>query len=217
MYQLAGFRAIQGIGAGGLFSLALAIIGDIVPPRERAKYQGYFLAVFGTSSVLGPGRRRLPRRAGPPCSASPAGAGSSWSTCRSASCRCSLVIRILHLPHTRRDHRIDYPGALALIVGLVPLLIVAEQGREWGWTSGRALGCYVIGVVGIVAFLLAERAYGDDALLPLRLFRAGRSASARSSTSSSAWACSAASPPCRSTCRSSRASPRPRPACCCCR
>jgi MFS family permease len=54
MYQLAAFRAVQGIGAGGLFSLALAIVGDIVPPRERAKYQGYFLAVFGTSSVLGP-------------------------------------------------------------------------------------------------------------------------------------------------------------------
>src|SRR3954447_17546017 len=54
MYQLAGFRAFQGIGAGGLFSLALTILGDIVPPRERAKYQGYFLAVFGTSSVLGP-------------------------------------------------------------------------------------------------------------------------------------------------------------------
>src|SRR5512140_2086889 len=54
MYQLAGWRALQGIGAGGLFAMALAIIGDIVPPRERAKYQGYFLAVFGTSSVLGP-------------------------------------------------------------------------------------------------------------------------------------------------------------------
>ena len=54
MYQLAAFRAIQGIGAGGLMSLALAIIGDIVPPRERSKYQGFFMAVFGTSSVLGP-------------------------------------------------------------------------------------------------------------------------------------------------------------------
>ncbi len=52
--QLAAFRAVQGLGAGGLFSLALTIMGDIVPPRERAKYQGYFLAVFGTSSVLGP-------------------------------------------------------------------------------------------------------------------------------------------------------------------
>ena len=54
MYELAAFRAFQGLGAGGLMSLALAIIGDIVPPRERGKYQGYFLAVFGTSSVLGP-------------------------------------------------------------------------------------------------------------------------------------------------------------------
>ena len=54
MFSLAAFRAVQGLGAGGLFSLALAIIGDIVPPRERAKYQGYFLAVFGTASVLGP-------------------------------------------------------------------------------------------------------------------------------------------------------------------
>ena len=54
MYQLAAFRAIQGIGAGGLMSLALAIIGDIVPPRERSRYQGMFMAVFGTSSVLGP-------------------------------------------------------------------------------------------------------------------------------------------------------------------
>src|SRR6476659_4645489 len=54
MYQLAAFRAIQGIGAGGLMSLALAIIGDIVPPLERSRYQGMFMAVFGTSSVLGP-------------------------------------------------------------------------------------------------------------------------------------------------------------------
>jgi len=86
MYMLAGFRAIQGLGAGGLFSLALAIIGDIVPPRERAKYQGYFLAVFGTSSVLGPvsvGSSPAPT----PSLASPAGAGCSWSTSRSASRR----------------------------------------------------------------------------------------------------------------------------------
>src|SRR5689334_25121843 len=54
MYMLAAFRALQGLGAGGLFTLPLAIIADIVPPRERARYQGYFLAVFGPSSVLGP-------------------------------------------------------------------------------------------------------------------------------------------------------------------
>ncbi|MGY1668012.1 MFS transporter, partial [Geodermatophilus sp. SYSU D00696] len=82
----------------------------------------------------------------------------------------AAVYRVLHLPHERRDHRIDWPGALALVTFLVPLLIVAEQGRLWGWTSGRSLACYCIGAVGFVAFLLAERAYRDEALLPLRLF-----------------------------------------------
>jgi EmrB/QacA subfamily drug resistance transporter len=170
MYQLAGYRALQGVGAGGLFSLALAILGDIVPPRERAKYQGYFLAVFGTSSVLGPvvggflaGQDTILGVAG-------------WRWVFLVNLPIGLVslllvVRTLHLPHHRRDHRIDYPGAMALVVGLVPLLIIAEQGREWGWTSGRAFACYGIGVVGVIAFLLAERAYGDEALLPLRLFR----------------------------------------------
>ena len=84
MYLLAAFRAFQGLGAGGLFTLVLAIIGDIVSPRERAKYTGYFMAVFGTSSVLG--RSSAASSPTPTRSwASPAGAGSSWSTCRSAS------------------------------------------------------------------------------------------------------------------------------------
>ena len=80
-------------------------------------------------------------------------------------------MRILHLPHTRREHKIDYWGAVWLVVALVPILIVAEQGREWGWTSGRSITAYVIGLAGIALFLLAERRIGDDALLPLRLFR----------------------------------------------
>jgi EmrB/QacA subfamily drug resistance transporter len=170
MYQLAAFRAFQGIGAGGLFALALTIIGDIVPPRERAKYQGYFLAVFGTSSVLGPVLGGLFAGAETILGI----AGWRWVFLVNVPIGLAsllLVVRTLHLPHTRRDHRIDYPGALALVVGLVPLLIIAEQGREWGWTSTSAIVCYVIGIVGIIAFLLAERAYGDEALLPLRLFR----------------------------------------------
>ncbi|MBB3085087.1 MDR family MFS transporter [Geodermatophilus sabuli] len=169
MYQLAAFRAIQGIGAGGLMSLALAIIGDIVPPRERSRYQGYFMAVFGTSSVLGPviggffaGQSSLLGITG-------------WRWIFFINVPLGLlafvaVYRVLHLPHERRDHRIDWPGALALITFLVPLLIVAEQGRLWGWTSGRALACYAIGAVGFALFLLAERAYREEALLPLRLF-----------------------------------------------
>jgi len=170
MYQLAGYRALQGVGAGGLFSLALAILGDIVPPRQRAKYQGYFLAVFGTSSVLGPvvggflaGQSTILGIT-----------GWRWVFLVNLPIgvvSLALVLRTLHLPHHRRDHRIDYPGALALVVGLVPLLVVAEQGRDWGWTSGRSIGAYLTGLLGIVLFLLAERAYGDEALLPLRLFK----------------------------------------------
>jgi EmrB/QacA subfamily drug resistance transporter len=170
MYQLAAFRALQGIGAGGLMSLALAIIGDIVPPRERSRYQGYFMAVFGTSSVLGPviggflaGQTTLLGLTG-------------WRWIFLINVPLGVlafvvVMRVLHLPHQRRDHRIDWPGALALVTFLVPLLIVAEQGRTWGWSSGGALACYAIGAIGFVLFVLAERAYGDEALLPLRMFR----------------------------------------------
>ncbi len=170
MYELAAFRAVQGIGAGGLMSMALAIIGDIVPPRERAKYQGFFLAVFGTASVIGPllggffaGQETILGITG-------------WRWIFYLNVPIGIVAmivvaRVLHLPHTRTNHRIDWPGAVALIVGLVPLLTVAEQGRSWGWDSPRALGCYLIGLFGIVGFILAERAYKDEALLPLRLFR----------------------------------------------
>ena len=169
MPMLAGFRAVQGLGAGGLFSLALAIIGDIVPPRERAKYQGYFLAVFGTSSVLGPvvggffaGQSTLLGVT-----------GWRWVFLVNVPIGIAalfVVNRTLHLRHTRLDHRIDFGGGAALTVGLVPLLLVAEQGREWGWGSAQSLLCYGIGLIGVVAFFLVERAMGEEALLPLRLF-----------------------------------------------
>jgi EmrB/QacA subfamily drug resistance transporter len=170
MYQLAAFRALQGIGAGGLMSLALAIIGDIVPPRERSRYQGFFMAVFGTSSVLGPVIGGFLAGQGSILSID----GWRWIFLINVplgALAFVVVSRVLHLPHLRRDHRIDWPGALALITFLVPLLIVAEQGRTWGWGSTEAVVCYAIGAVGFVLFVLAERAYGDEALLPLRLFR----------------------------------------------
>ncbi|OLT15173.1 hypothetical protein BJF78_16300 [Pseudonocardia sp. CNS-139] len=172
MYQLAAFRGLQGLGAGGLFSLALTIIGDVVAPRERARYQGYFVAVFGTSSVLGPVAGGF--FAGQPEILGIA--GWRWVFLVNVPLgivALAVVSRVLNIPHTRREHRIDWPGALALAVGLVPLLIVAEQGRAWGWGSPPALACYALGLVGIVAFLLAERHIGEDALLPLRFFRNG--------------------------------------------
>jgi EmrB/QacA subfamily drug resistance transporter len=170
MYQLAVFRAVQGVGAGGLMSLALAILGDIVPPRERSRYQGMFMAVFGTSSVVGP-----------LVGGFFAGSGSifgidGWRWIFFVNLPLGIaalvvVARVLQLPHTRREHRIDWPGAIALVVTLVPVLTVAEQGRTWGWTSAEALVAYAIGALGFVGFVFAERAYGDAALLPLRLFR----------------------------------------------
>ncbi len=170
MYELAAFRAVQGIGAGGLFSLSLAIIGDIVPPRERAKYQGYFLAVFGTSSVLGP----LIGGAFAGADSILGAAGWRWIfyiNVPIAAAAFFVVTKVLHLPAPHLRHRIDWPGAVALVVGLVPLLTVAEQGRAWGWDSPRSVGCFVVGAIGLVAFIVAEWRYGDEALIPLRLFR----------------------------------------------
>ncbi len=84
-----------------------------------------------------------------------------------------VVWRTLNIPHIRREHRIDWFGSAAIAIALVPLLIVAEQGRTWGWGSTGALICYVIGVVGLGLFVLAESRIGDDALIPLRFFRNG--------------------------------------------
>ncbi|OLZ64577.1 MFS transporter [Streptomyces sp. IMTB 2501] len=170
MTELSAFRAFQGIGAGGLMSLALAIIGDIVPPRERARYQGYMLAMFGSSSVLGPliggflaGRSSIL-----------AIAGWRWVFLVNVPVgiiALFVVAKVLNLPHTRREHRIDWWGALTIAIGVVPLLLVAEQGQSWGWTSTKAYACYAVGVVGLIAWVLVERAMGEEALIPMRLFR----------------------------------------------
>ena len=170
MYELAAFRAFQGIGAGGIMPLALAIIGDIIPPRERARYQGYFMAVFATASVLGPVIGGF--FAG---TSSIFGiAGWRWIfyiNVPIAVIALFVVQAVLKLDHVRREHRIDWYGASMLVVGLVPLLVIAEQGRTWGWASIGAIVCYALSVAGLIAFVRVEKAMGDDALLPLRLFR----------------------------------------------
>lgn len=173
MYQLAIFRAIQGLGAGGMMSMPLTILGDILAPRERAKYQAYFLAVFGVSAVLGPLVGGVLAGADEILFLS----GWRWVFLINVPigiAALALVVAFLHIP--RHDHgtvRIDWWGAASIALATVPLLLVAEQGREWGWASPVALLCYGLSAVGIIAFLLIERAMGDAALIPLRLFRSG--------------------------------------------
>jgi EmrB/QacA subfamily drug resistance transporter len=170
MYELAAFRALQGMGAGGLFSLALTIVADIVPPRERARYQGMFLAVFGSSSLLGP-----------VVGGTLAGIdellfveGWRWIFLMNLPIGIAslfMVITFLHIPHAPRRQKIDWWGAAAIIVASVPILLVAEQGRDWGWTSTLSISMAVTGVLGIIAFIMIEKKMGESALIPLSIFR----------------------------------------------
>ena len=169
IYELAAYRAVQGLGAGGLLSLAFAIVGDLVAPRERAKYQAYFTSVFATSSVLGPvaggffaGQDQILGIDGWRWIFYinlPLGALAFW-----------VVLRKLKLPRHRLPRRIDYLGAALMIATVVPLLLVAEKGREWGWGSATSLGMIGLAVLAFVLFIPRERAMGEDAILPLRVF-----------------------------------------------
>lgn len=170
MFELAGWRAVQGVGAGGLFTLALTILADIVPPRERARYQGMFMAVFGTSSVLGPLIGGLFADTNSFLFID----GWRWIFLMNLPIGIAamfMVVAFLHVPHTARKSKIDWMGSVAIIIAVVPLLLVAEQGREWGWASAMSISMYVTGILGIIAFVIIERKLGDDAILPLKLFK----------------------------------------------
>ncbi len=169
IYELAVWRAVQGVGAGGLLSLAFTIVADLVAPRERARYQARIMSVFATSSVLGPllggafaGQDELFGTDG-------------WRWIFYINVPLGIlafivITRVLHLPHTRREHRIDALGAGLLSSAIVPLLLVAEQGRTWGWGSPLTLGLLATSVLSLVVFVPWERRMGEDAVLPLRIF-----------------------------------------------
>jgi EmrB/QacA subfamily drug resistance transporter len=169
IYELAVWRAVQGLGAGGLMSLAFAIIGDVVSPRERARYQAYIMSVFATSSVLGPvlggffaGHQTLLGFD-----------GWRWIFYLNVPVGVAaflVVSRNLRLPVVRRAHSIDYLGATLLVGSVVPLLLVAEKGREWGWGSGLTLALLATSLLSLAVFVPWEKRIGEDAILPLRVF-----------------------------------------------
>ena len=164
MGQLILFRAVQGIGGGGLFAIALSIIGDVIPPRERGRYQGYFGAVFGVSSVAGPLLGGWLTD----------GPGWRWIFYINIPVGLAALVvtsAALKMPVIRRQHSIDYLGAAAIVGAVTCLLLYLDwRGNEYGWTEAGAL--LLLGGTLLLAglFLLIERRAAEP-IIPLRLFR----------------------------------------------
>ena len=162
--ELIAFRAIQGLGGGGLMALAMATIGDVIPPRERGRYQGYFAAVFGTSSVLGPVLGGW------------FADGPGWEWIFFVNIPIGLVALVvtsaaLKMPHVRRDHSIDYLGAAVVVASVSAILLyTAWAGPDLGWTSATGLTLLLGGLLLAVLFVFVELG-ATEPIIPMRLFR----------------------------------------------
>ncbi|MER6623729.1 MULTISPECIES: MDR family MFS transporter [unclassified Streptomyces] len=164
MPQLIAFRALQGLGGGGLIVLSMAIVGDLVPPRERGRYQGLFGAVFGTTSVLGPLLGGLFTQ------------HLSWRwvfyiNLPVGIVALAVIATVLHIPRRRTKHVIDYLGTFLIASVATCLVLVASLGgTTWEWASPQITGLAVLGALLAVAFVAVERRAAEP-VLPLKLFR----------------------------------------------
>jgi EmrB/QacA subfamily drug resistance transporter len=164
MFELIAFRALQGIGGGGLIVTTMAVIGDIIPPRDRGKYQGFFGAVFGVSTVLGPllGGFFVDNL--------------SWRWIFYVNLPVGgLALAVIGAAFRSRAahvrHQIDYLGAALLAGGLSSIVLFTSLGgTTWSWKSSQIVGLMALGVVLLVAFVFVE-ARAAEPLVPLELFR----------------------------------------------
>jgi EmrB/QacA subfamily drug resistance transporter len=164
MPVLIGGRAVQGLGAGGLIALALSIIGDVIPPRERGRYQGYFGVVFGGSTVAGP-------LLGGWFTDGPGWEWIFWINVPIGLAALVVTSLALRMPRIRREHAIDYLGAAVIVASVTSILLyTAWAGGEYGWADPFSLALLIGGVLLAAGFVLVEwRA--TEPIIPLRLFR----------------------------------------------
>ena len=157
-------RCIQGLGMGTLMPLSQTIIGDIIPARQRGKYQGYMGAIFGVTSVAGPLAGGFITDV----------LGWRWlffATLPLGVLALVVIARFLHIPHERREARIDYLGIATLTPSLVAILLATSfGGTSYAWNSPQVIGLFAFGAVGLAAFVLVELRAAEP-ILPLRLFR----------------------------------------------
>ena len=163
-WMLVAGRAIQGLGMGTLMPLSQTIIGDIIPARQRGKYQGFMGAVFGFTSVAGPLAGGFITDA----------LGWRWlffTVLPLGLIALIVIARFLHLPHQRREAKIDTWGIVTLVPSLtVILLALSWAGTTYAWGSPQIIGLLTAGTLGMAAFVFAELRAAEQ-LLPMRLFR----------------------------------------------
>jgi EmrB/QacA subfamily drug resistance transporter len=164
MGQLIGTRALQGLGAGGLLVGAMAIIGDLVPPRERGRYQGLMASVMGLAMIAGP-------LVGGFITDHLSWRWAFYVNLPLGAVALFFLVTRLHLPKYRTEHRIDWVGAILLATGITALVLITTWGGgEYAWASPQIIGLAVLAVLSLGVALMVERRVPEP-ILPLDIFR----------------------------------------------
>ncbi|MFD4791434.1 MDR family MFS transporter [Streptomyces sp. NPDC058459] len=164
MGELIAFRAVQGLGAGGLMVGVMAIIGDLIPPRERGKYQGMMAGVMALAMIGGP-------LVGGTITDNWGWRWSFYINLPLGAVALALVSAVLHLPKKRAKAGIDYLGVTLLTVGITAIVLVTTWGgTEYAWTSARIMELTALGVVALVGFVYWQTKAAEP-VVPLHIFR----------------------------------------------